>query len=246
MFKNLKIGVRLGIGFGIVVLLLVITAVVSIERLGELNSATKEITENRMPKIEMAMEIEKNAQALGLALRNLILTDDKATQKVQIEVIAKARQRNDEILEAIKPLINTEAGKALLEKLGQARVGYGAAIDAVLPLADSASPQHSAEKATSFLFKEFPPIAGSYVESTKAFFRLSKEERRANRRPIGRRGRFRAPAGGRLIDRGGADRRALRLVHHAHHHAADQRGARRRDAARRRRPHGQARSRQPR
>ena len=175
MFKNLKIGVRLGIGFGIVVLLLVITALVSIERLSQLNSATKEITENRMPKIEMAMEIEKNALTMGLALRNLILTDDKATEKVQIEVIAKARRRNDEILETIRPLVNTEAGKALFDKLGQARIGYGAAIDAVLPLADGSSPQHSAEKATAFLFKEFPPIAGSYVESTKAFSDFQKK-----------------------------------------------------------------------
>ena len=175
MFKNLKIGIRLGIAFGLVMLLLAITAIVSIERLGQLNSATKEITEERMPKIEMAMEIEKNALTMGLALRNLILSSDKAVDKAQLEAIAKARQRNRQIFEKLKPLINTETGKALFDKLGQARTRYGAALDALIPLADSSSPQHSAEKATTFLFNQFPPIAGSYVESTREFSDFQKK-----------------------------------------------------------------------
>ena len=175
MFKNLKIGVRLGIGFGVVVLLLAITAVVSVERLGELNAAMKDITEGRMPKIEMAMEIEKNALTMGLALRTLLLSDDKAVEKSQLEVIAKARQRNNEIFDQLKPLINTETGKALFEKLSQARIRYGAALDTLIPLADSASPQHSVEKASAFLFNDFPPIAGSYVEATREFSDFQKK-----------------------------------------------------------------------
>ena len=39
MFKNLKIGVRLGLGFGLVVLLMIVLGIVGIVRVAELRDA---------------------------------------------------------------------------------------------------------------------------------------------------------------------------------------------------------------
>ncbi|MEI7612422.1 MAG: MCP four helix bundle domain-containing protein, partial [Betaproteobacteria bacterium] len=174
MFKNLKIGVRLGIGFGIVLLLLIIISGVSIERLGKLNDNTINIVDDRMPKIEMSMEIIENTLIMARAIRSMILSHDKAFEKAQLEVAMNARKRNVELLDKIKPMVNSEKGKVLFEKLITVRTKYSAAVDTILPLANSASPQFNAEKATAFLFGEYSVVANSYLEATKEFANLQK------------------------------------------------------------------------
>ncbi|MEI7429807.1 MAG: methyl-accepting chemotaxis protein [Betaproteobacteria bacterium] len=180
MFKNLKIGVRLGFGFGIVLLLLVMISGLSINRIGKLSDNTTDIVDDRMPKIEMSMEIVENTLGMARSLRSIILTHDKNFEKAQIEIIASARKRNAEILAKLKPMINTEKGKALYDKMVASREKFGAALDVILPLANSSSAQFNAEKATAYLFGEYTVVAGAYLENTKEFAEFQKSSAAAN------------------------------------------------------------------
>jgi len=165
MFKNLKIGVRLGFGFGFVLLLLTCIAALSIMRIGELNSGIDDVVDGRIPKIVMANELVANAYIVGRSARNMILSSDKKFEKEQLEVIAKARKRNGEIIDAMKPLVNSEKGQELLGKVIEVRVKYGESLEKLLVLADSSSPQYNAEKATQFLFTDFQQVGSTYVET---------------------------------------------------------------------------------
>ena len=49
MFGNLKVGTRLALGFGAVVVLLLIISVTSVLRLASINAATTVIMEDRYP-----------------------------------------------------------------------------------------------------------------------------------------------------------------------------------------------------
>ena len=175
MFKNLKIGVRLGLGFGLTLFFLVAISVISINRIGELTSNTVDIVDDRIPKIEMATEVRENLLVMARGLRSLILSTDKNFEKVQIENIAKARKRNGEILEKMKPLLTTEAEKSQLVKMGEARAKYSDAVDVMLQIADSSSPQYNAAKATAYLFNEYSQVANTYLERTKEFSDLQKK-----------------------------------------------------------------------
>ena len=179
MFKNLKIGVRLGFGFGIVLLLLIVISTVSINRLGRTTENTISIVDDRMPKIEMASELEVNLLTLGYSLRSMLLSRDKNFVDTQMQAIAKARQRNTEILEKLKPMMNSEKGKELFGRLLEARTKFGVAVDTLLPLADSSSPQFNAEKATAYLFNEYAAVAGPYLAATKDFGAFQKESAKA-------------------------------------------------------------------
>jgi methyl-accepting chemotaxis protein len=163
MFNNLKIGVRLGLGFAFVLLMLAAISILSITRINELNAGINELAEGRIPKIIMADELSLNVQLVGRGLRNMIMTSDKAIEKQQHEAVTKARARNSELYQQIAPLILTEKGKALLTKATDARTKYGAMTDRMLALADTSSPQHNQEKATQLLFGEYTEVAGAYV-----------------------------------------------------------------------------------
>ena len=47
MFKNLKIGVRLGIGFGLTLALLIIISVLSVTRINELNREIDDLVNDK-------------------------------------------------------------------------------------------------------------------------------------------------------------------------------------------------------
>lgn len=55
MFKNLKIRVRLGLGFALAVVLLAAISTLSLVRMTEIASSLTQITDDRIPKVEMAM-----------------------------------------------------------------------------------------------------------------------------------------------------------------------------------------------
>ncbi|MDD2988274.1 MAG: methyl-accepting chemotaxis protein [Zoogloea sp.] len=162
MFNNLKIGVRLGLGFAFVLLMLAAISILSITRINELNAGINELAEGRIPKIIMADELAFNVQLIGRGLRNVIMSNDKGIEKQQLEAIAKARSRNTEIFQQIAPLIVTEKGKALLAKATDLRTKYNAVTDRLLTLADTSSSQYNQDKATQLLFGEYTEVAGLY------------------------------------------------------------------------------------
>ncbi|MGB9128281.1 MAG: MCP four helix bundle domain-containing protein, partial [Thiobacillus sp.] len=57
MFKNMKIGVRLGLGFGIVLLLLVAVIFVGVTRMAEINEKLEGIVKDDNVKIGLAQDM---------------------------------------------------------------------------------------------------------------------------------------------------------------------------------------------
>jgi methyl-accepting chemotaxis protein len=175
MLNNLKIGLRLGIGFAVVLALLITVSIVSMLRITELASGTALITEDRLPKVEMSGDIAENVLVMARSVRNIILSNDKAFEKEQIAVIAKAQKDNSEILDKIKPMINTAKGKEMFDKMIAARASYGTAVDTILPLADSSSPTYNAEKATAYLFADYTKVANAYLDEVRTFSNFQSE-----------------------------------------------------------------------
>ncbi|RTL32463.1 MAG: HAMP domain-containing protein [Rhodocyclaceae bacterium] len=169
MFNNLKIGVRLGIGFAVVMLMLVAISIVSITRINELNDGIDDLAEGRLPKILLADELKYNLQLIGRSVRNMILTTDKGLEKQNLEAIVKLRQRNGEILEQITPLVSSEKGKALLSKVVDMRARYNPITDRTLQFADTSSPQYNQEKAVQMLFGEYKDAAEAYIGALSDF-----------------------------------------------------------------------------
>jgi methyl-accepting chemotaxis protein len=168
MFKNLKIGIRLGAGFGLVLILLVTIATIAILRISELNSDIENIVQGAMPKASMANNIVDNARLVERSLRNLILTNDKKVEKVQLEIIAKARKDNTDILDKMKPMVHSEKGKELFAKALEERGKFSAATDRLIALGDTSSAQHNQDKAIEYLFGEAEGIDKGYLDALVA------------------------------------------------------------------------------
>ena len=80
MFKNLKIGVRLGIGFATVLILLSTIGVMSYQRINALNDEITNMVNDKYPKTVVANDIIDNINGIARFMRNtLLMKEPKAS-----------------------------------------------------------------------------------------------------------------------------------------------------------------------
>jgi len=135
MFKNLKIGVRLGIGFGLVVALLILIGTLGILRVSELDSKIKMLVSDLYPKTVIANSIIDGVNEDARSIRNIVMldsADDRAAQKARIDA---NRPKYTEWFATLEKTIHSDAGKAALKAILDARGEFVKARDKALELA---------------------------------------------------------------------------------------------------------------
>jgi len=132
--KNLKVGTRLGLGFGAVLLLLAISIGVSIYSQGELANNTDDIVTETYPKVLQAQLIMNHNNKIARSLRNALLIRDETKAAKEISVVAERRKDIDVELKKLDGMVKSGKGRELFEALVAARKPYGDSLDEVLRL----------------------------------------------------------------------------------------------------------------
>ena len=169
MLGNLKIGVRLGIGFGLTILLTLILTLIALDRLGALNDNTQIMAQRGWPVSRMAQDLRLNVVQNAVALRNVIIIDDKLKNKELIKQILDNRKENSGLIERFSQLLVTDREKELAASINAARAPYGEALDRLLVIADSNSAQFDQSAAVDMMQTEFQRVADTYSNTLQAF-----------------------------------------------------------------------------
>ncbi|PKO87043.1 MAG: methyl-accepting chemotaxis protein, partial [Betaproteobacteria bacterium HGW-Betaproteobacteria-12] len=160
MFKNLKIGVRLGIGFGMVITLLVVIASIAYLRLASLNSEIENMVNDKFPKTVVANDIIDAVNAIARRLRNAYIFTGAEAQR-ELEQVPEQRKIVSERLETLEKTILTEQGKEVLKKVVDARPLYVASMDKYI---DALKAGHK-DEAANLLSGELRRTQGAYLKS---------------------------------------------------------------------------------
>ena len=133
---NWKLATRLGMGFGLLMVFLIILAAVTITRINASNQAIGFILEDRYVKVILTQSIETEINVQARDLRNAIIlgAGEKAQIAALLDRIAESVHRTDGFMTKLKSMINTPKGEALFESLSQARAKYGVARTATMVL----------------------------------------------------------------------------------------------------------------
>ncbi|MFL9879427.1 methyl-accepting chemotaxis protein [Herbaspirillum rhizosphaerae] len=129
---NLKIGVRLGAGFAILVALLIITGFVGGNQLSILNHQMSTVVNQTYPKTVYASDIINQENLIIRATRNLLLMTDPAQIKLQNDLIPVAIKTVAADMDTLDKGIKSEKGRALFQEIQRARADYATASDQVL------------------------------------------------------------------------------------------------------------------
>jgi methyl-accepting chemotaxis protein len=114
VFKNLKIGARLGLGFGIVLMLMSILAAVSYNRIQMLNHEIDDMVQDKFPKTVWANDIIEQVNIVARTARNALLLKDPGEIGKEFDRLAEARKVVSERFGQLEKTITSEAGKKLI------------------------------------------------------------------------------------------------------------------------------------
>jgi methyl-accepting chemotaxis protein len=123
MLNNLKLGVRLGIGFAITLLLLVIIAATSYSRLGSLNSEIENMVNDKFPKTVLSNDIIDALNSVARGLRNAYIFT--GTERIKaLDGIPEQRKIISDRLEKLEKVVTSDRGRALMKEIQTTRAAY--------------------------------------------------------------------------------------------------------------------------
>ncbi|CAH1745416.1 HAMP domain-containing protein [Thauera humireducens] len=122
--KNLKIGIRLGIGFAIVLALLLLIAVIGSLRLGGLQDSIKDIVGDKNVKVAALNDMVDSINMLGLVHRNMLIMKGDEDLRGFMQTAGEERSKTAKSLEALDALTYGDAGERLLDDIKSARQSF--------------------------------------------------------------------------------------------------------------------------
>ena len=162
---DLKIATRLRLGFGLMVLLIVMMGTVSIFKANEVGAAFGTVMEDRYPKIASLNVINENLGAIARSQRDVLLMSDAGDIKKEVASMAAHQIDNSSRLKALETQITSEKGKELLAKVEAVRAEY-------LPLQDQFSnliASGNQDMGKTLLLAEISPIQTKYFKAIGEF-----------------------------------------------------------------------------
>jgi len=171
-FNNLKIGVRLGFGFGFILILTASLAFVGISRLAAIKKDFNTVVKANNVKIAMANGMRGQLNTVARAVRNMILQSDAAFQKKQHERIIEARKNYDEMSGKLQSLVVTEKAKKLMEEIDSSRETARPLFNKVVEMVTSG--KH--EEATKFLLDDVQAPQDKWFAGLQAMIELQEAQ----------------------------------------------------------------------
>ncbi len=172
MFSNMKIGMRLALGFGLVLVLLAVIAFLGISRLAALSESLDDVVRDKYPKTVLTNDVADNINAIGIAVRNGIINiDNKERVKQEMDLIGESRKRNKESIDKLEAMIQSEQGKALMQKLQDVRAANTTGQDAVMKLINEGNKQD----AITFLTGSYRGEQKAYLDAINALTNFQGE-----------------------------------------------------------------------
>lgn len=122
--NNMNIGTRLGLGFGLVLLLLVVLGGMGIQGMGSINRGCEQIVDGDYSKIKLANAVNVRVAAIIENIELMMLKDQAGRVETKRD-IEKLRTEYKDLMDKLEKLETTDKGKTLIDAaksaLGNAR-----------------------------------------------------------------------------------------------------------------------------
>ncbi|KQV31640.1 methyl-accepting chemotaxis protein, partial [Massilia sp. Root335] len=161
MFRNLKVSVRLGLGFGIVSLLLAAVVLMGVRSLASLNANVDEMVSDKYPKVVIAYDTIGNIEEIAIAMRNVVLTDNPDATRRELAQIDESRNDQRKDVEKLQARVKSGTGRQLLEGVQQQRQKYLTVQDQFIRLAN----EGKRAEARDLLMTQIQPMQDAYIKA---------------------------------------------------------------------------------
>jgi len=124
MLNNLKIGIRLGIGFTVTLVLLIAIAVIGYSRLVALEMQVQDLVQDKYPKTVQANDVIDALNVVARVVRNAALANSKEDAARELDRIPEQSKIITERLEQLDKTVTSEKGREILKTVTAVRAAY--------------------------------------------------------------------------------------------------------------------------
>ncbi|TAI88751.1 methyl-accepting chemotaxis protein [Pectobacterium versatile] len=169
-FKNIKIGSRLFLGFGLLILLTLTLSFISYYFMKNIGAEFDEVTEDRMVKVDMLRDIQDVLNTNVRTLRDIILLPaDRTQEKQELKAtIVKTTDTASGIYKKLDGMVNSEHARELFNQLIDIRKQYSLSINKAIGYAM----EDDDALATELVFGDIANIQAVYFAKLSEFTEL--------------------------------------------------------------------------
>ena len=168
---NLKIGVRLGMGFAAVLALLLIVVGVSLTRLAAMKQESDETINDYYPKVQAVTVIKDKLNEIARSMRNTLIMSDRDEINKEIANIADDKRVIAERFEFVDKRVTSPKGRELFNTLVGTRSAYLVTLDMFLKQVS----ENRFEEAKTLLLGQLRPQQLTYFAALDNFGNFQRE-----------------------------------------------------------------------
>ncbi len=158
---NMKVATRLGLGFGVILVLVAAVAFIGISNIRQVNENINRIVDDLFPKTIQANYVIDNVNIIARAMRNILLVEDQSTTLRELNRVEEAKKQIVLNLEELERSITSDKGVRLLAATKDARSTYMGGQERFLSLAREGRRQ----EAEDLLLREIRQLQGRYLDA---------------------------------------------------------------------------------
>ncbi|WP_457442796.1 methyl-accepting chemotaxis protein [Roseateles sp. P5_E4] len=171
IFKDLRIGLRLGLGFAVSILFSVALALYARGQLRQINDELALMVKDRVVKVEQLEQVKHNVNLTARTVRNIVLLSDPAAIQKELDTIAGNRKSTGDLFQKLQASITSSQGTKLLAATAEARAPYVATLQRVTDL----GVQQQKDAARDLLLGDVQAKQQAYFAALDALIDYQKE-----------------------------------------------------------------------
>ncbi|HSW30464.1 MAG TPA: methyl-accepting chemotaxis protein [Longimicrobiales bacterium] len=161
MFRNMKLGMRIGLGFAVVLTLAAGLAWYSTSQVNRLNEGINLVVTDRMVKTRQANALIDLNSEVARVVRDILLVTDPQEQQREAERIEEIRPRVSALLDSLTTTITSTEGRQALGAVQAAREDYLPILDQTIELAKAGD----RAGATALLLRDLRAAQNRYMDA---------------------------------------------------------------------------------
>ena len=117
MFTNMKVAVRLGLGFGLLITLMITLIVVNMSRMEKMQGYFHDVVDKSNVEIKLSIAMRGSIRDIATAIRNIVLVTEADEVKHERQRVDDQRKLFDKNEELLTRMVDSQEEKAILVKI---------------------------------------------------------------------------------------------------------------------------------
>ena len=169
---NMKVGTRLSLGFGVVLALLVMVAVLGIVNMQGINARLNSILHQSVAKSALVQDMSESVHIVARVTRTAVLLTDEATMRKELQVAERANADYDKARAELDQMPGSAKGQEIRARIAAAAAEARPLTEKVVALALA----NKDEEATALLMTQAAPATQKWQDVMDEFIALEKEQ----------------------------------------------------------------------